>query len=188
MASDITKKEWDRKYSSGEGISERSPSRLLMEFLPLLPRGKALDIACGEGRNAIYLAKNGYEVDAVDISEVAVNKARTAAGDLRTSFIQADLTEFRIPEDTYDVIVNFNYLERSIVSSIKDGLRKGGYLIFETYTLEQREFGPPRNPDFLLGPNELLNMFRDLHIVYYREGIVEADGKKAIASLVGKKV
>ena len=74
------------------------------------------------------------------------------------------------------------------MSHIKKGLKSGGYLIFETYTLEQQEFGPPRNPDFLLGPNELLRLFNDLHIVYYREGVVEEGRKKAIASLVGKKI
>lgn len=187
MVSDIST-EWDRKYSEGEYLSERNPSRLLAEFLPLIPVGKALDIACGEGRNAIYLARHGFEVDAIDISEVAINRGREAAGDLRINFVAADLEGFKIPANTYDLIVNFNYLQRSIVPAIKNGLKRGGYLIFETYTLEQKELGHPKNPEFLLGPNELLRLFSDLHIIYYREGIIEEERKKAIALLIGKKV
>ena len=176
----------NRKYAEGEYLSE--PSGLLVEYLPSVPKGKALDIACGEGRNAIYLARNGFEVDAVDISEVAVKRGRDAAGDLKINFLAADLEGFRIPADSYDLIINFNYLQRSLVPEIKKALRIGGYIIFETYTIEQQAFGPPGNPEFLLGPNELLRMFADLHIIYYKEGIIEEDGKKAVASLVGNKL
>ncbi|MBM2837720.1 MAG: hypothetical protein HW415_345 [Deltaproteobacteria bacterium] len=166
----------------------RDPSRLLVDFIPSLPVGRALDIACGEGRNAIYLAREGFNVDAIDISDAALNKGRTAAGGLKINFIAADLEAFQIPGNSYDLIINFNYLQRSIVSEIKRGLKDGGYIIFETYTLEQQQFGSPRNPEFLLKPNELLSMFKDLHIIYYREGVVEEGGrKKGIASLVGKK-
>ena len=166
----------------------RDPSGLLVDFIPSLPVGRALDIACGEGRNAIYLAREGFDVDAIDISDAALNKGRAAVGGLKINFIAADLEVFQIPENSYDLIINFNYLQRSIVPGIKRGLRVGGYIIFETYTLEQQQFGSPRNPEFLLKPNELLSMFKDLHITYYREGVVEEGGrKKGIASLVGKK-
>ena len=168
--------------------NRREPSRLLVDFLPVLQKGRALDLACGEGRNAIYLAREGFDVDAIDISDVALDKGRIAAGGLKIHFISADLEAFQIPENSYDLIINFNYLQRSLSPNIKRGLKIGGYVLFETYTLEQQRFGPPRNPEFLLKPNELLTMFRDLHIVYYREGVVEEGGrKKGIASLVGKK-
>lgn len=166
----------------------RYPSRLLVEHLPSLPKGKALDIACGEGRNAIYLAQHGYDVDAVDISEEAIKMGRESAGDLKVNFLAADLERFSIPEESYDLIINFNYLQRSLIHSIKSGLKRGGVVIFETYTVEQQAFGKPNNPEFLLKPNELLRMFSDLHIVYYREGVLEECGKKAVALLVGKKV
>lgn len=168
---------------------DRNPSGLLIEYLSIIPKGKALDIACGEGRNSIYLARHGFEVEAIDISEAAINRSREAAGDLRINFIAADLEGFKIPADTCDLIINFNYLQRSLVPAIKNGLKRGGYLIFETYTLEQKELGHPKNPEFLLGTNELLRLFSDLHIIYYREGVVEeAERKKAVASLVGRKV
>jgi len=167
----------------------RDPSRLLVDFIPSLPVGRALDIACGEGRNSIYLATQGFDVDGIDISDAALNKGRAAAGGLKINFIAADLEAFQISENSYDLIINFNYLQRSTVPEIKKGLKDGGYIIFETYTLEQQKFGPPKTPEFLLRPNELLSMFSDLHIVYYREGVVEEGGrKKGIASLVGRKV
>lgn len=169
--------------------NDREPSRLLLDFIPALPVGRALDIACGEGRNAIYLAREGFDVDAIDISDAALNKGRTAAGGLKINFTAADLEGFKIPANTYELIVNFNYLQRSLVPAIKNGLKRGGYLIFETYTLEQKELGHPKNPEFLLGPNELLRLFSDLHIIYYREGVVEeGERKKAVASLVGRKI
>lgn len=168
---------------------DRNPSRLLLDFTPAMPTGKALDIACGEGRNAIYLAKQGFNVDAIDLSEQALENARSIAEGLKINFIAEDLERYQIQANRYDLIINFNYLQRAIFQEIKEGLKDGGYLIFETYTLEQTQFGRPTNPEFLLKPNELLTMFKDLHIIYYREGIIEEDGrKKAVASLVGKRV
>ena len=166
----------------------REPSRLLVDFIPALPVGRALDLACGEGRNSIYLASKGFDVDAIDISDATLNKGRAAAGGLKINFVVADLEVFQIPENSYDLIINFNYLQRSIVPGIKRGLKAGGYIVFETYTLEHQQFGRPFNPEFLLKPNELLTMFNDLHIIYFKEGVVEEGGrKKGIASLVGRK-
>lgn len=184
----MSRVEWDERYSKGEHVPERNPSSLLVDSGSILPKGRALDIACGEGRNAIYLARQGCQVDAVDISEVAIKNAKTTATGLDINFVVADLENFSIPEDTYDLIINFYYLQRSLVPQIKKGLKKGGLLAFETYTIEHQAFGHPKNPDFLLKPNELLRLFNDLHILYYREGVVEGEGKKAIASLVGKKI
>ncbi|MBI3398704.1 MAG: class I SAM-dependent methyltransferase [Deltaproteobacteria bacterium] len=182
--------DWDTEYASGEYASSKNPSKLLIELLPLLPGGKALDIACGEGRNAVFLAKNGYDVDAVDISGVAIKRGRDAAAkeNIRVNFIQADLENYQLPAETYDLIVNFNYLQRTLIPAIKNGLKKGGVVVFETFTLEQQAIGPPKNPEFLLKPNELLKLFSDIHIFYYREGIFEEERKKAAASLAGKRL
>lgn len=181
--------DWDRKYATGEYTSSNNPSPLLIKLLKLLPKGKALDIACGEGRNAIFLAKNGYDVDAIDISGVAIErgKKKAAKNKVKVNFIQADLEDYRMPAETYDLIVNFNYLQRTLIPAIKNGLKKGGVVVFETFTLEQQAIGPPKNPVFLLKPNELLKLFEGMHIFYYREGIFEEERKKALASLAGKR-
>ncbi len=181
--------DWDNKYLTRDYSSARDPSRLLVQLLTLLSKGRALDIACGEGRNAIFLAQNGYEVDAVDVSTVALERAAEASDHerVKVNLIQADLENYEIPAGTYDLIINFNYLQRSLAPMIKRGLKKGGVLVFETYTLEQQSIGHPKNPEFLLKPNELLHLFSDLHIFFYREGIYDEGGKKAIASLAGKR-
>lgn len=184
----MSRVEWDTRYSTGDHVPERDPSRLLLDFSYMFPKGRALDIACGEGRNAIYLARQGYQVDAIDISEVAIKNARMAARGLDINFIVADLETFSILKDTYNLIINFYYLQRSLVPEIKKGLKKDGLLVFETYTIEHQAIGHPKNLEFLLKPNELLGLFNDLHIIYYREGVTEGEEKKGIASLVGKKI
>jgi SAM-dependent methyltransferase len=180
---------WDEKYER-EGNPSKSPSLFLAEQISRLSRGKALDLAMGSGRNSIFLARNGYEVDAIDNSSVAVRKLQSfvKAQSLSITVTQADLTTCQIPDNTYDLIINFNYLERSLIPRIKKGLNRGGMLLFETYTIEQPRYGRPRNPDYLLKPNELLNSFSDLHIIFYHERIDHSTGQhQALASLLAQK-
>jgi hypothetical protein len=91
-----------------------------------------------------------------------------------------------IEKEAYDVIMCFNYLQRSLMSQIKDGLRRNGMIVYETFIIDQTQFGKPNNPDYLLRHNELLNVFRDFRSLRYREGIFE--GHKAIASIIAQKV
>lgn len=183
-------KEWDKRYLSGEGVQPRRPAWLLTELLPQFPKGKALDIACGEGRNTIFLAKNGYDVDAVDYSRVAIERASKVSEKegLKVNFIHADLDEYLIPPDTYDLIIDFYYLQRSLIPAIKDGLKKGGVVLFETYTVDQKKIGPPKNPEYLLQSNELLRLFGDLHLFFYREGVFDEEERKALASLAVRRL
>jgi tellurite methyltransferase len=165
------------------------PSRFLVDHIQLLPRGRALDIAMGAGRNAIYLARMGFEVDGVDISAGAIRTALRQAGEqgVKIRAEVADLEKnYRIEPDLYDVIVCFNYLQRSLMPRIKTGIKKGGMIVYETFIIDQERFGHPRNPDFLLRHNELLNIFRDFRCLRYREGIIE--DRKAVASLIAEKV
>ena len=164
------------------------PAQFLVDNIALLPKGRVLDVAMGAGQNAIYLAKMGFEVEAVDISPEAVSSAlelaRNSLVNLRAKV--ADLERnYNIEKGAYDVIICFNYLQRSLIPQIKDGLRKGGMVVYETFIVDQAQFGKPKNPDYLLRHNELLNMFRDFRCLRYREGIVE--GRKAIASIIAEK-
>jgi tellurite methyltransferase len=169
--------------------NSRQPARFLVEHVSLLPRGQVLDIAMGNGRNAVYLAARGFEVEGVDISEVAIQNACQLAKEQNTIIKArvADLeNDYRIFPDSYDVIICFNYLQRSLIPQIKSGLRPGGMVVYETFIIDQVKFGKPRNPDFLLEYNELLKMFCDFRCLRYREGIFE--NRKAIASLLASKV
>ena len=165
------------------------PAQFLVENAGLLPRGRVLDVAMGNGRNAIYLARAGFEVEGVDMSPEAVNTAlassRKAGVTIRAKV--ADLeSRYQIEKGAYDVIICFNYLQRSLMPQIKDGLRPGGMVVYETFIVEQAQFGKPRNPDYLLKHNELLDIFREFRCLRYREGIME--NRKAIASIIAQKV
>lgn len=169
--------------------SDLKPSQFLVENIQLLPKGRALDVAMGGGRNAIYLAKMGFEVEGIDISQGAVNNALEFARDygvnLKARVVDLE-KNFYIEKHCYDVIICFNYLQRSLIHYIREGLKIGGMVVYETYIIDQAQFGRPKNPDFLLKHNELLDMFHDFRCLRYREGIME--GRKAIASIIAEKV
>ena len=185
----VTDKTWDERYDHDLDLS-KEPASFLKDNIHRLPRGKALDMAMGTGRNAIFLAMHNYEVDGIDYSEVAVEKVRSFAKikSLRINARQKDLTKSQIAKNTYDVILNFYFLERSLIPQMKKALKLRGMLLFETYTTEQPKYGKPHNPAYLLKPNELLNSFTDLHIIYYHERIDKQKKEiKAIASLLAQK-
>jgi len=166
-----------------------APAQFLVNNVEVLSKGLVLDIAMGTGRNAIYLAKMGFEVEGVDISPEAVNAALESAE--KASVIiktqVADLEkDFHIRAEAYDIIICFNYLQRSLIPEMKSGLRHRGMVVYETYIVDQAQFGKPKNPDYLLKHNELLEMFREFRCLRYREGVFE--GPVAIASIIAQKV
>lgn len=169
--------------------SASRPAQFLQENIELLPKGRVLDVAMGTGQNAIYLARMGFEVEGVDASAEAVHNALEAAQRAGVT-LKAEIADlernYLIKEGAYDVIICFRYLQRSLISPIKDGLRKGGMVVYETFTVDQVQFGRPKNPDYLLKPNELLDMFRDFRCLFYQEGIV--DNRKAVARIIAEKL
>ena len=184
-------KEWDERYRQGRTMPDE-PAALLVENLSLLPKGgKALDIAMGTGRNALYLASLGFRVTGVDVSAVAVDKCREKAERLGLSVeaLVADLERSPLPSNEYDLIVNFYYLQRSLTAQIVAALKPGGVLVFESFTIDQLQFGwGPKSPDHLLRPGELREMFAEMEPLLYHEGVVQGDrGPKAVASLIGRK-
>jgi len=149
-------------------------------------------MATGEGRNAVFLAQNGFEVDAVDISREGLKKARKLAREkgVKVNALLVDLDRYQIEEDRYDLIANLYFLKRRLIPKIRKGLKKGGKVIFETYLLEHRTLaaGGPRQAKYFLKPNELLRLFKGFRILFYREGIFREGGKrKALASLIAQK-
>ena len=164
------------------------PAQFLVDNTDLLARGRALDVAMGSGRNAIYLAKMGFEVEGIDTSREAIEEALARALQEGIS-IQTRVEDLQkipyIDEDTYDLVICFNYLQRSLIPQMKNWVKPGGMLVYETFVVDQVRFGKPRNPDHLLMHNELLHAFKDFRVLRYREGIIE--GKKAIASIVARK-
>ncbi len=165
------------------------PSAFLVDHIDLLPEGRVLDVAMGRGRNAVYLARQGFQVEGVDISREALDDARhlAEASAVSLTLHLMDLEkDVSLPRDAFDVIICFNYLHRPLIPLLKEALRSGGMMVYETYIVDQARFGKPRNPKHLLEHNELLRCFRDFRCLRYREGILEQ--RKAIAGFIGTKM
>lgn len=191
MAAD-DRKRWNEKHATTHG--DDAPSKFLLEILAskvwLIRPGRALDVATGKGHNAIYLAAQRFRVDAVDISAAALQEARKAARarGQAVNFIEADLEHADLPRGAYDLVINFNYLDRGLVAHMKSALKPGGHIVFETYLIDQREIGHPKNPAYLLGHNELLDLFREFRILWYREGkFADGGGEAYKAGLLAEK-
>ena len=167
-----------------------APSRLLVEHRHLLPAGRALDVACGDGRNALWLARQGFAVDAVDVAFAGL--ARLAAAARREGLvvrpIQANLEEFPLPSDRYAVVVNCRYLQRTLFPALRGAVQPGGVIVFETFLREQARIGHPRNPAFLLAPGELRAEFATFSVLVDAEGCVETDGTASyLARLIARR-
>ena len=189
----VEQKRWDDRFGKKGFALGKEPNPFLKKHIHLLPKGKALDIASGEGRNAVFLAQNGFEVDALDISDRGLKKAQRLAREKRVKIntFLVDLDQHPIGKERYDLIANFYFLRRRLIPRMKKGLKKGGRVIFETYLLEHRTLGTggPKQAKYFLKPNELLGLFKDFRILFYREGIFREGGKrKAVASLIAQKI
>ncbi len=166
----------------------REPSPFLVENSPLLPEGRALDVAMGRGRNAIFLAGLGFETEGIDISAEAVQDALDWAKAAKVSIRAwtADLERgYVFEKNAYDLIVCFNYLHRPLFQPMKDALKVGGMAVYETFIVDQARFGRPGNPDHLLQHNELLSLFREFRCLRYREGMIGE--KNAVAGIIAQK-
>ena len=163
-----------RRSGRGHHGLDASPASWLVDHRDLLKTGRALDLASGEGRNALYLAQEGFEVDAWDRNQESLEAiaAKTKALGLPMKTRLVDLErEPSLPVETFDLIVVFYYLQRNLIPAIIKSLRPGGIVIYETFLIDNHvRFNHPRRVEFCLGHNELLSLFSELRILAYREG------------------
>ncbi|HSI96338.1 MAG: class I SAM-dependent methyltransferase [Methylophilaceae bacterium] len=154
--------------------SHEPPSSWLIRHAPLIPAGGiVLDLACGSGRNARWLAEQGWRVEAVDRDESAIAELQQIPG---LHAFQADLENGPWPfaGRLFDGIVVCRYLHRPLLPLLTQCLAPNGVLIYETFMRGQEKFGRPQNPDFLLKPDELLDVFAGpLSVNAFEQGIVE---------------
>jgi len=179
---------WNYRYQQEKRAGFERPRPLLLEHLWRLPdHGLALDAAMGLGGNAGCLLAHGMRVVGIDVSDTALRLAKARYPALMA--VQADLVQFYLPENTFDVILNFFYLERRIWPDYSLSLKPGGLLIFETLTEAMLSIHPEINPLYLLSPGELLHGFPELEILVYHEGWIEGvtQHPRAVASLVALK-
>jgi len=177
---------WDKKYETEQYISGKEPITFLRENLSLLPQGKALDNAMGEGRNGVYLATQGFMVTGLDISAVGLKKAealaRARGTQIETKVV--DLETYQLPAGRYDVIVCSYYLQRDLFPQIVHSLKPGGMAIVETFTHDHLKYRPTFTPQYLLDRNELLLHFKNLTVLRYQ---VVDTGQAVYASILVQK-
>jgi tellurite methyltransferase len=154
------------------------PAPFLVQHAALLPPGRVLDLASGTGRNARYLAGCGWTVVAIDGAQSALGHVRAA--DPRIACVQMDLDAPGIRPASVDAVVVVNFLDRRLFAQVTDWLRPGGVLLWDTFLLEQRTIGHPRNPDYLLRRGELADRLGDaFEVLAVREGLVDDSGRQS---------
>ena len=185
-AEEEDKQRWDKKYDTETYLFGRNPIPFLKDHLDLLPKGAALDLAMGEGRNGVFLATKGFQVTGVDISEAGFKKALALAAEkgVKLTTVVADLDQYTIPPNTYDVIICTYFLQRDLFPKIAAALKPGGVAVIETYTVDNLQYRPTFNKAFLLERNELLTLLPGLRVLRYQE--VDT-GDAAFASILAQK-
>jgi SAM-dependent methyltransferase len=181
---------WDALYERmPRGLPQ--PAEVLEHNAHLLPAsGEALDLACGLGGSALFLALRGLRVKAYDLSAVAIERLRSCAGALPVEAAVRDVESAGLPEDAFDVVVVSRFLARPLCPAIARSIKPKGLLFYQTYIAGKQSVKGPSNPDFLLQPNELLALFPDFRLLFYREdGRVGnlAEGHRDEAYFVGQK-
>jgi len=173
---------WEQRYRAQEETSEPSPNPLLVEAASSLPPGRALDLACGTGRNALWLAQHGWNVTAIDGSPTAIEILRHRAAGLGVETQIADLENggFVIEPVTYDLIAVCYYLQRSLFEPSKLGLVPGGIMIATALLAE-----PGKDNSFRVEPGELSRYFDGWEILHDREG--RDPGEHKVAEIVVRK-
>lgn len=173
---------WDQRYAEGDYVPRTEPTPFLVGWLDRIPVGRALDVATGTGRNALALAEAGFEVDAVDISAVAIERARAEAGarGLDVHWVVADLDSVPLTGAGYDLVTVLRYRNPDLWPRLAAALAPDGWIVVEHHLRTHREdvVGPSEDA-FRLAPGELLQAFGDLRIVHYSESVEPTDSGDA---------
>ena len=188
----MNREDWNERYRGSDLLWSAEPNRFLVEEVESLAPGRALDIACGEGRNAVWLAQRGFGVDAVDFSDVALERARALATDrgVEVSWIAGDVESYGPAPRAYDLVLLF-YLHLpwqrmcGVLDRARDALRPGGTLLLVGHDLSNLEsgYGGPKSPAVLYSPGDVAAAWNGLEIVEAarRKRPVEVDGQRHTA-------
>lgn len=188
--SEEDRKKWDDRYAAGAFAERPWPSALIAETLAGVngDGARALDLGCGAGRNALYLAELGFCVDGVDISAVALERAARTAADrgLEVNWIQADLDQPPDLPGPYALIVNMRYLNVPLIAALaRDALAPGGRVIVEQHLQTDADVVGPGTPGFRVPPGALREALSGLRIERDEEGIFEdPDGHRVAVSRI----
>ena len=188
---------WDDRYANDtRWRNPRSPRNLLTVHQNLLPRnGLVLDAACGTTPTGLHLARQGWQVIALDVSNAALRIAQSEVQKeaLPVSFALMDLSNPWLPSNRFNVVLNFYYLSRPLLSTYRRSIKRGGLLFFETFVREDTSSEVDGNPHHYLEPNELRTSFADWNIIHYKEtqrasrSTERRNKSRRIAQLVARK-
>jgi len=179
------KTRWDSKYETDIYLFGEKPIPFLVDNVHLLPKGKVLDIAMGEGRNGVYLATQGFEVLGLDISAKGLEKAHKLAAKHNTTIETkvVDLETFKLQPNSYDVILCSYYMQRDLFKQFQSALKPGGMIVVETYNVDYLKYAR-FSKKWALATNELLDIFKGLRVIRYQD---YDDGKEAYSSIIAQK-
>ncbi len=155
---------------------------VLADAIAGLRPGRALDLACGLGRNALYLAERGWDVTALDYSAVAIESLCGQPLDAR--MVDLEDPAFQLPDSQYDLIADILYLQRSLFPQIRTAVKPGGIFVGVIAMLDDDPAVAPMNPDYLCTPDELRMVFADWTIHHYREG---KNRRRNVAEIVAER-
>ena len=190
--SEEDRRKWNQRYAAGAYATRPVPSAWLQQWLPEAPEGRALDVACGLGRNARLLAQAGFAVDAIDISSEALARAAELAVSegVEVCWRECDL-ELGLPEDRtgYQLIVMIRYVNAALLTVLCSRLAPGGYLVVEEHLRTDEQVAGPGNPRFRVAPGELQRALVGLQVVSAEESVVtDPDGARvALARVVARR-
>lgn len=181
--SNLDREKWNQRYSEGS-YRKNNPVTLLQEWLPDMPRGKALDVACGAGRNAICLAEAGYRVDAIDISPEGLKNARQKAAEqgLEINWIEHDLDQPFSFDTDYDLILVMWYVNPELITRLCDCLAPGGYLLCQEHLATDEDVIGPTNNDYRMAPGALRAAVPGLEVLLFEESVDTSDDGERVAS------
>jgi len=163
---------WEQRYAE-DSYRKNNPVTLLEDWLPELPLGKALDVACGAGRNSIFLARAGYAVDAIDISATGLQKAseNAVSQGLVINWIENDLDQPYDFTHGYDLIVVMWYVNLPLITKLCDCLAPGGFLLSEQHLVTEQAVIGPRSPEYRVRSGALREAVSCLQVLLYEESI-----------------
>lgn len=184
--------DWDARWAEGDWVDVAEPAAIITDASPWLGRpGRALDLACGAGRNALHLARGGWRVLAVDLSREGLCRLvrRARAGGLPVLPVRAELPRLGLRPGAFDLVVNTHFLSRPTFPLIRRALAPGGLVAFETFSIHEREeLGGDVRRAFCLERGELRAAFAGWEALLYEEGVFQRpEGERGLARLVARK-
>jgi tellurite methyltransferase len=182
--------DWDKRYREGFYDGAQEPHDLLQRYWREIPGRVVVDIAMGNAKDAIFLAEKGFSVVGLERSWEAIKTSRAARGPKgqRVSPVQGNVASLPFREKKADAVTVFYFLLRGAMGYLKDLLKGGGVMFYETLLKRQNSLDRWRNPEHLLEDGELLSYFSEFDLILYEEGVYSSGNKKrAVAKYVGRK-